>query len=415
MTSKFENKVSLESIHILKEEKVRKTGQFMMPLIKPKIADQKYDIYPSFHLDEGRVYEGIGTLADYIVEKKTVLIDGFVGVLWDKWEEEIRNALPEDLKINIQKTDEWFLPEHKIERLVTPYLGESESVWGTKCDKDLQDFFEEEKIKSCEVDPGANINIVLGTGAALCQWDAPVIYFDLPKNELQYRMRAGSITNLGSREAKDPTQMYKRFYFVDWVVLQKHKESLLNVLDVVVDSQRMNSITWVRFKDIKKALKSMSENVFRARPWFEPGIWGGQWIKDRIEGVNKEEVNYAWSFELITPENGLILEKDGLLAEISFDFLLLLYPEEILGEKHAERFGAYFPIRFDFLDTVEGEVFPFNVILLQNIYKHISEKKSHRMRLIISWMRRREQKFIWVSRRISIRENSEVLWSKATG
>lgn len=331
----------------------RKTKERLLPLKKDN-PDNQYDIYPVFHLPDHSIYTGINSLINYIIEQKTVIIDGYAGIFWEKLKQDIKNYLPAGLKINMQDTNEWFLSETEIEKLVTPYLGEKDAVWGTKCDRTLSDFFDHHKIASYSPDPASDINILIGTGAALSSREASVIYFDLPKNELQYRMRAGRIFNLGTDKISNQAEMYKRSYFVDWVVLNRHKKDILKRIKIVADSQRPDAITWIFFNDLENALQKMSENIFRVRPWFEPGAWGGQWIKKNIPGVNREEVNYAWSFELITPENGLLLESNELMLEISFDFMMFLHNRDVLGEKHADRFGDEFPIRFDFLDTVRG-------------------------------------------------------------
>ena len=147
--------------------------------------------------------------------------------------------------------------------------------------------------------------------------------------------------------------MYKRFYFIDWVALNRHKANLLPRIDLVVDEQRPQEPAIMSGQDLREALEAMSKNYFRVRPWFEPGPWGGQWIKQRIPKLSKTPQNYAWSFELIYPENGLLLESDSHLLEVSADFLLF-HNNRGCDRQLAKRFVHEFPIRFDFLDTFGG-------------------------------------------------------------
>ncbi|RFZ89930.1 hypothetical protein D0C36_24115 [Mucilaginibacter conchicola] len=334
---------------------LRKTQQYLMPshLNNQAAKIGEYDIYPVSPLGTGKIFAGFDTLAAYIIRYKAVLIDGFGGVFWDKIQQRLQDCFDErNLSVNWIYTADLLKPAGEINELVGPFLGENDSVWGTKTTLDLIDLFEP-ALKEQTPDTRSDINIVLGTGAALAGWSAPVIYLDVPKNEIQFRMRAGSINNLGSDEQSEPFSMYKRFYFVDWVLLNQHKKNILDRIAVMADAQWPETINWMYQQDLKAGLEQLSRSVLRVRPWFEPGAWGGQWMKEHIDGLNKEVVNLAWSFELIVPENGLVFESDGNLLEVSFDTIMFSNNENVLG-KHAARFGDEFPIRFDFLDTYEG-------------------------------------------------------------
>lgn len=333
---------------------LRKSSQNLMPVsLNQDDAKKAYNIYPVRSLGSSKIFNGYTSLAQWIIKQKTVVIDGYVGVFWDEIQsvidQQIKNA---GLTVKWIETAAYLKPVSEIDAIVSPFLGEPESVWGTKCLLTLKDLYEEELVAQSP-DDEYDINIVVGPGASIINWDAPIIYIDLPKNELQYRMRAGSVTNLGSNRLCEPFLMYKRFYFVDWVLLNQHKKAILDKITVIADGQWGDDINWMFKADLIEGLNKLSSSVIRVRPWFEPGVWGGQWIKQYIPRVNKDVENYAWSFELIVPENGLVFESDGYLLEVSFDFLMFRHRDEVLG-KHATPFGDEFPIRFDFLDTYDG-------------------------------------------------------------
>jgi mannose-6-phosphate isomerase class I len=175
----------------------------------------------------------------------------------------------------------------------------------------------------------------------------------MPKNEIQYRSRAGGVLNLGMNHVLPPKKQYKRMFFVDWPVLNKHKQKILRSIDYMIDGQYLDTISWCNSSTLLQGLEQITSNVFRVRPWFESGVWGGDWIKNHIGGLNTEVVNYAWSFEFIVPENGVIFSQKGSRLEISFDTLMYFDNKAVLGDAAAV-FGTDFPIRFDFLDTFDG-------------------------------------------------------------
>jgi mannose-6-phosphate isomerase class I len=338
------------------DARLRKTTQYLMPAHLPKqpAVEEGYNIYPVCALGNKKIFNGYASLADWIAGQKIVRIDGYVGVFWEKLQESINLCLMEKgLTANWINTADYLKSAADIEELAAPFLGTENAVWGTRCTLTLADLYDTEKLTATTPDQNASINIIIGPGAALASWNAAILYVDLPKNELQFRMRAGTVKNLGATTLAAPFLMYKRFYFVDWVLLNNHKKVILNQIAAIADGQWPDTINWMYYADLVHGLNYISKSVIRVRPWFEPGAWGGQWIKNNIKNLNKDVVNYAWSFELIVPENGLVFESDGNLLEVSFDTLMFQNQEQVLG-KHAARFGDEFPIRFDFLDTFDG-------------------------------------------------------------
>jgi len=313
-----------------------------------------YNCYPVFPLGDGLIHEGFASLAKHLLSKKTVVIDGYHGVFFEDFRKRMDGYFRDSgLNVSWQDISQAMLPSTETSRLIEPFLGGDDPLFGTRCTLSFSDLFDGGKLSRMQPDPMADLNILYGPGASLSSWEGYRLYVDLPKNEIQYRARAGRISNLGAVSPAAPKTMYKRFYFVDWILLNRHKDFISSDVDVVVDGQKPDGITWIYGDCFRKALNSLSRNVFRVRPWFEPGAWGGTWFKDHIPGMKKDVPNYAWSFEMIVPENGIILESSGNKLEVSFDWLMFREASSVLGDCHS-RFGKEFPIRFDFLDTFDG-------------------------------------------------------------
>ena len=333
---------------------LRKTTQYLLPIEK---EEQKsgYDIYPVHDLGDGKIFSDYLSLAKKMSGYRTVVIDGYVGVRFDIIVKELGKAFA-----SIGLSPLWWnvgaalRPETEIDEMIKPYLGGDDPIFGFRAPFHIEDYFDSEKLSSLIPDDTAPLNIIYGTGASLAGWDGLLVYVDIPKNEIQFRARAASITNLGASQPDAPKKMYKRFYFVDWVVLNRHKKSLLPGIDVFVDGQRETEITWAEGTDIRRGLDEMACSGFRVRPWFEPGAWGGQWIKDHIKSLARDVPNYAWSFELIVPENGLIFSSDRKMLEVSFDSVMYEAGEKVVGGECYDACGDEFPIRMDYLDNFDG-------------------------------------------------------------
>jgi mannose-6-phosphate isomerase class I len=200
--------------------------------------------------------------------------------------------------------------------------------------------------------PG-NLLIIYGTGAGLLELYDELWYIDIPKDLIQEYARNGEVTNIGTIEAFPFGTFYKRSYFVDWPALNRLKKQLMSDVDCLIDIQDPDHPSFIKGDDFRDALYELAQTPFRLRPWFYPGPWGGKFMQGHM-GLDPEQPNFAWSFEMIVPENGVILESNGNRLEFSFDWLMYQENKRVMGEIAAKQFKYEWPIRLDYLDTIDG-------------------------------------------------------------
>ncbi|TKK71866.1 mannose-6-phosphate isomerase [Ilyomonas limi] len=241
--------------------------------------------------------------------------------------------------------------------MVFPFVTD-DPVFGYITPLELKSFFSEQKTTVLQQQISAataTIIFVIGYGATLIAPDADlIVYADMPRWEIQLRFRNKNISNLGADNTDaEFSYQYKRSFFVDWRVLDRHKRTLLNRWDFVLDTTIPGRPKMITGKALQEALAHTVERPFRVVPFFDPGPWGGQWLKEVCD-LDDNQPNYAWGFDCVPEENSLLFRFGEVLFETPAINLVFAQPEKLLGKKVYQAFGAEFPIRFDFLDTIEG-------------------------------------------------------------
>jgi mannose-6-phosphate isomerase class I len=325
-----------------------------------------YDPFPAFTPRQGTLEKGYDALAAAIAEGiprglRVLAIDGYHGVDWGRIREGLLAALGRlGVAPEWVSTLECLAPPDAIRAAAGPFLGGADPLFGTVYPGDAGVFFDAEKVASLRIrlsiargTASGSLVIVAGCGAGLLEVRDALWYVDIPKDVIQERARAGAVTCLGETERLSFGGFYKRSYFFDWPALNRLKRILLPEIDRLVDGQDPDEPAAIAGGDFRSALAELAATPFRVRPWFYPGPWGGQFMKGHM-GLDQGQPNFAWSFELIVPENGIVLAQGGSRLEFSFDFLMYQEHRKVLGEEAGRQFKYEWPIRLDYLDTIDG-------------------------------------------------------------
>jgi mannose-6-phosphate isomerase class I len=193
--------------------------------------------------------------------------------------------------------------------------------------------------------------VAFGPGAALVGADQ-LWYADLPKRYAEAAVGSRLGHNLGQRPG-DGAPTTRRLFYIDWPLLDRHRDAMAARLDRWVDVRDPRQPTWLDGADLRAALTDLAGRPFRTRPTFNTTSWGGHWGQERL-GLGHGAPNTALGYELIAPESGVLIGEPGRAVEVPFQLVVALHPDQMLGPDVRAQFHTSFPIRFDYLDTVGG-------------------------------------------------------------
>lgn len=286
-------------------------------------------------------------------EKKIIVIECYQGVYDHELAGNLKAAVEHLVWID---AGEAYKSEQEILAMTYPDVTD-DRIFGYLTRLNISDFLDEQKIASLQQKIAAanGVVIIYGTGASLVAPKADLlVYADMARWEIQLRQRKKEVHNIGINNSHEEFSVqYKRGFFVDWRVCDRLKKKLFNQIDYWLDTNKAGSPNLVDAEAIKKGMQMVVQRPFRVVPFFDPGPWGGQWMKDVCD-LDRSAVNYAWCFDCVPEENSLLLRFGTTDVEIPSINLVFFETDALLGAEVHARFGDEFPIRFDFLDTIKG-------------------------------------------------------------
>jgi len=345
------------------------------PEIKIKGWDQEaWEGYPE-------ILREIKRKLDAFSGRKILAIDCYPGVYYSEILEGIVKPLNPDLIIH---SDDLAFTGEKITKMVERNLTDDRVFGVLSCHK-LIEFFDYEKIENArnkiqKITSG--LVVIYGVGAALIEKPTVLIYSDLARWEIQKRYRSKKLANWRmDNYDEDILRKYKRGYFFEWRIADRHKKTLYDQMDYLLDTNHQNRPKMITAKAFLDGLRQTVRRPFRLVPYFDQGVWGGQWMKKTFN-LDQDAENYAWGFDGVPEENSIYLKYGNVRVEIPSINLVFRHPVELLGDKVHARFGTEFPIRFDFLDTMDGEnlslqVHPLTEYIQENFGMHYTQDESY--------------------------------------
>ena len=319
--------------------------------------------------------------------KKILIIECYQGVYDNEVLEAIQTRFP---KACIFKTASVMKEQNILYNAIKEDVTDDE-IFGYMTRYTMDVYFDTDKVEGMReliATSSAEYVIVYGVGASyIWQNDSVIAYLDMARWEIQLRFRRNEVSNVGFENATQRTSLqYKQAFFVDWRICDRWKKQIMRQIDVFIDTNKAGEPKMVSAAALFKGLDIAASRPFRVVPYFDQGPWGGQWMKE-ICDLDREAVNYAWCFDCVPEENSLYLGFGDIYFEIPSIDLVFTHPVQLLGPNVYGRFGDEFPIRFDFLDTMEGgnlslQVHPLVEYIQEKFGMHYTQEESYYIPLI---------------------------------
>ena len=284
--------------------------------------------------------------------KVVIAVECYHGTLDEANFQEIKKRLQPNASC---KTSHLFQESEALQELIRRRMADNGRP-GKFTGLSISDYFDPQKLLAIQhsiSSIGEGAVLIYGVGATLV-WEADVlVYADMSHWEIQQRLRRGDIGNIGLNNVKAVFEKkYEIAFFNDWQVCNQLKRELISRCDYFLETNNWAKPKLATGAMVRRGLELATRQPLKMAPFFDPELWDQ---RANINGHSKKSSSLECWFSCVPEEDNLLFRFGSLLFEAPLLNLVFYRPESFLGAEVVRDFGAYLPVRFNFIDTTEHE------------------------------------------------------------
>lgn len=292
---------------------------------------------------------------------RRVGLDGYAGAELGIMKDTLCQQLS-GLRVTVVDMESLYRGRDEIRRIVAPSLPTDTKIdpvllYGVRIERRYEDLLDAARLAALvdTLSSGGETVLVIGRGS-LCETLLPHldlrIWVDITPRQAALNYKFGRAHNLGERDALPFGEMMRRNYYVDFELAVERRWALIRegALDWYVTADDPDQPVMLPFDGMCRLFDRLRERPLRCRPVYLEGVWGGHYMK-RLRRLPEEMRNCAWIFDMIPMEVSLVAAAGAIEIEVPFFTFVQQQGEKLLGREAYQRFGGYFPIRFNYDDT----------------------------------------------------------------
>ena len=290
--------------------------------------------------------------------KVVIAVECYHGTLDEANFQELKKRLQPNASC---KTSHLFQESEVLQELIRRRMADNGRP-GKFTDLSISDYFDPQKLLAIQhsissIEEGAVL--VYGIGATLVLEPDLLIYADMSHWEIQQRLRRGDIGNIGLNNVKAGfEQKYEIAFFNDWQVCNQLKRELISRCDYFLETNNWAKPKLATGTIVRYGLELATRQPLKMAPFFDPELWDHL---SNVNGHSKKSSSLECWFSCVPEEDNLLFRFGNLLFEAPLLNLVFHQSESFLGVEVVRDFGAYLPVRFNFIDTTESYDMEFHL------------------------------------------------------